>query len=73
MITVITCSHIISPPISLAASRISGRLGRVRVCLMYWQGAWIHRQFLRSLLNRKPIGANSKTQWPDGDEAWCRA
>lgn len=65
-----------SPPISLAANRVPGRLGRVGVCLIYWQEAWVHRQFLRSLLNRKPIGANSnldKTQWPDGDGAQCRA
>lgn len=47
------------PPISLAGSRVPGRLGRVGVCLMHWQWAWVHRQFLRSSLTRRPTGAKS--------------
>jgi len=63
------------PPISMAGGRVPGRLGRVGVCLMHWQGAWVHRQFLRSSLTRKPTRANSnldKSQWPDSDGAWYR-
>lgn len=40
---------------------------------MHWWGAWIHRQFLRSLLTRKPAGADSnldKTQRPNRAGAW---
>lgn len=39
------------------------------------QRIWVHRQFLRSLLTRKPSGAKSnldKTQWSASNEAWCR-
>lgn len=39
---------------------------------MHWQGAWVHRQFSRSLLNRKSVGADNnldKIPWPERNEA----
>lgn len=45
------------------------------MCLMHGQGAWVHGQFSRSSLTRRPTGADSdpdRSQRPDRDGAWNR-